>query len=95
MSDDVITIVSLRVTDANPALFIQGSKKESCDRCGEAVWVAPTSQAVKRHELMCTRCALPLMMEQKKIGEELRVRRAPGAAVELQENLKRMAWEPE
>lgn len=49
-----------------PGQVIRDSTKGTCDGCGAAVWIAPSSRAIDVNKYLCTPCGI---VEMERVGE--------------------------
>lgn len=78
-------LVSMRVRDAHPENVVPGSTQRPCAKCGEAVWVSPSSAAVVVTATLCIPCAIPVINADPQ--PDFRV--ASGAPREIRDHLTR------
>jgi len=86
-TDEPGAIVTMRVNDAR-AKVAKGSVHGKCQKCGEPIWLAPSSvnllQARPQLEVICFQCADDHISAMKAKGEEINVGTAKGAWQEIE-----------
>jgi hypothetical protein len=82
-NDDRVIVVALPV--ASPTKPVEGSTVGNCARCGEPVWIAPSTRALEvPYTLSCLRCtgqSVETSAEFRELFDRTTV--APGAFSEL------------
>lgn len=65
MGEAVILLCVRVLPDDDPEL-VSGSTQDECGNCKHAIWVAPSSRLIVRHEgalLLCTECGIAAIEE--------------------------------
>ena len=84
--DEGPVVVSMRVKDAPPEATVAGTVHGVCGRCGEAVWLSPSSQRLlastrPKPPVWCSQCfAAEVALHP---GDEVQMAAVPGAMREL------------
>lgn len=90
MNEEVDSLVCAPAHNADGSLseMVVGSKVEHCDRCGRAVWVAPSGQRVLREkglEIVCIPCVVTAVKDDPDVKFAVN----PESVVELRDHYRR------